>query len=213
MPRKNIVCFGDSNTHGFDIETGWRFEKEERFTGILEKMLGEEYTLYEEGLNGRTTVFDDVLYESLAGIDAISMVLQTHEPLDLLILMLGTNDTKARFCASPQDISRGLERVIEKAKASKAWRREARILVLAPAIIGEHYKKGPFAKAMGEGCDEKSKELPRLFRDMARRNRVDFLDINQIEGISTHRIDGLHLTKESHKALAEALTKWVKEQL
>lgn len=106
--KKHIVCFGDSNTHGYCAETNGRFDEMKRWTGLLQKKLGEEYLICEEGLNGRTSSFQDPLSEGLAGLDYILPCLLSHEPVDLLILMLGTNDTKERFSVSPECIVQGL---------------------------------------------------------------------------------------------------------
>ena len=95
--KKTIVCFGDSNTHGYCSETGGRFDDTQRYPCLLEKYLGEGYIVREEGLSGRTTVFEDPLFEGLSGLSAIFSCLMSHEPVDLLIIMLGTNDTKERF--------------------------------------------------------------------------------------------------------------------
>ncbi len=101
--KKHIVCFGDSNTHGYcadpkDTEThADRFSENERWTCLLQKALGDEYYVIEEGLSGRTTVFDDALHEKMSGLDSIYSCLMSHEPVDLLIIMLGTNDCKERF--------------------------------------------------------------------------------------------------------------------
>ena len=114
--EKIIVCFGDSNTHGYNNKTGGRFDKNTRWPMVLQRLLGEEYLIREEGLSGRTTVFDDPLHESLSGVDVIRPILLTHEPVSLLIIMLGTNDVKERFSATPENISRGLDRLIKKAQ-------------------------------------------------------------------------------------------------
>ena len=109
--KKHIVCFGDSNTHGYcadpaDTEThSDRFSESERWTCLLQKALGEDYYVIEEGLSGRTTVFDDPLHEKMSGLDSIYSCLMSHEPVDLLILMLGTNDCKERFHANPAAIA------------------------------------------------------------------------------------------------------------
>ena len=120
--KKHIVCFGDSNTHGYCAETNGRFDETKRWTGLLQKKLGEEYLICEEGLNGRTSSFQDPLSEGLAGLDYILPCLLSHEPVDLLILMLGTNDTKERFSVSPECIVQGLRRVVEKAANAGCWR-------------------------------------------------------------------------------------------
>ena len=98
--KKHIVCFGDSNTHGYCAMNDGRFDENERWTCLLQKELGEDYLILEEGLSGRTTCFNDPLFEGLSGLDYIYPCLMSHEPVDLLIIMLGTNDTKERFGAS-----------------------------------------------------------------------------------------------------------------
>ena len=105
--KNHIVCFGDSNTHGYCADPNDtadhtdRFTEDERWTCLLQKALGEDYLVLEEGLSGRTTVFRDPLHECMSGLDVIYSTLMSHEPVDLLIIMLGTNDTKERFNASP----------------------------------------------------------------------------------------------------------------
>ena len=106
----NILCFGDSNTHGYNPKDTTRFEKNIRWTGILQNLLGEKDYVIEEGLSGRTTVFEDPINEGLCGLNYIVPCLMTHEPVDLLIIMLGTNDTKERFGANADVISLGLTR-------------------------------------------------------------------------------------------------------
>ena len=115
MNQKNILCFGDSNTHGYNSKTGGRFTVEERWTKLLQRKLGDDYYVIEEGLSGRTTSFDDPVFEGLSGLNAIYPCMMTHEPLDLVIIMLGTNDTKDRFNANGFIIGKGLERLTQKA--------------------------------------------------------------------------------------------------
>ena len=91
--KKHIVCFGDSNTHGYCAMNDGRFDENERWTCFLQKNLGEDYLVLEEGLSGRTTCFNDPLFEGLSGLDYIYPCLMSHEPVDLLVIMLGTNDT------------------------------------------------------------------------------------------------------------------------
>ena len=105
--KKHILCFGDSNTHGYCADPAdcadsalARFNEDERWTRLLQKQLGEEYLVIEEGLSGRTTSFDDPVYEHLSGMDYIYPCLKSHEPISLLMIMLGTNDTKERIGAN-----------------------------------------------------------------------------------------------------------------
>ena len=97
---KNILCFGDSNTYGL-IPFGGRLDEHTRWTRVLSSLLGKDYWIHEEGLNGRTTGLDDPVWPGRNALDYLDLCLETHEPLDLTILMLGTNDLK--ICFSPPD--------------------------------------------------------------------------------------------------------------
>ncbi len=205
--KKTIVCFGDSNTHGYDAATGGRFAADVRWPGVLQAILGEEYLVREEGLSGRTCVFDDPLFEGLSGLEAIGPVLLTHEPVDQLIIMLGTNDTKQRFSATAPNIAKGLERLLTKAKnRTDAWKDgEPRILVICPPPIGAGYRTSSCGEEMGDGCDVKSLALPDLYEDIAKRLGCDFLDAGAVPGIVMNDLDFMHLTAASHRKLAEAV--------
>ena len=211
--KKHIVCLGDSNTHGYCAEPwdcadhGERFNEDERWTCLLQKALGSEYLVLEEGLGGRTTVFDDPLTEGLSCLDLIFPVLKSHKPVDLLIVMLGTNDTKERFCVSAACIAQGMERLLVKAKNTECWTTEPNILLICPPHIGEGLYDGPFGDTMGAGCVEKSRSLAPFYADVARRRRCAFLDA---EGIAEfNRTDCMHLTRKGHSDLAAALAELV----
>ena len=214
--KKHIVCFGDSNTHGYCSDPadcadgGDRFNENERWTCLLQKTLGEDYLVIEEGLSGRTTVFPDPLQESISGLDAIYSCLMSHEPVDLLILMLGTNDAKERFGANAACIGFGMERLVAKAKTVEAWRGgKPNILVICPPHIGDGILDHPFIVTMGRDCLEKTRELAPCYRDLAERQGCAFLDA---EGIAEfNRLDCMHLTCRGHRQLAEALAALVPE--
>ncbi len=206
--KKTILCFGDSNTHGYNSSNNGRFTEEERWTCLLSKYLGEDYSVKEEGLSGRTTVFSDPLFEGLDGISYISPCLLTHEPIDLLIIMLGTNDTKERFSATPENIAKGLERLTQKAiSTTTAWRNTPNILLIVPLPIEVGYENTFVLGEMGKGCSEKSKVLASLYKEVADRNKCHFLDSASIEGMKMYPYDYMHLSKESHELLAYKLSK------
>ena len=112
--KTHILCLGDSNTHGYCADPndcadhGIRFNEEERWTCRLQKALGNEYLVTEEGLSGRTTVFVDPIHESMDALSVIYALLKSHEVIDLLIIMLGTNDVKERFGANAACIAAGM---------------------------------------------------------------------------------------------------------
>lgn len=204
--KKTIVCFGDSNTHGYRSEDGGRFSDTERYPGILQELLGSGYLVREEGLSGRTTVYDDPLFEGLNGLSAIFGCLMTHEPVDMLIIMLGTNDTKERFSSNAENIAKGMERLVKKAASTDAWRDgRPNILIVCPPPIGKGYETTFVTGEMGRGCVEKSKELAGFYEKTAALTGCHFLDAGKIPGIEMHPNDYMHLTKKSHRLLAEAL--------
>lgn len=212
--KKHIVCFGDSNTHGYCADPADcadhtdRFNEDERWTCLLQKRLGGGYHVLEEGLSGRTSVFPDPLHESMAGLDVIYSVLMSHEPVDLLIIMLGTNDTKERLGANAACISIGMERLIQKAQSVPAWRGgKPNILVICPPHIGEGMYNDPCGIPMGAGCPQKSRELAAWLEPAAKRLGCAFLDA---EGLAEfNRVDYMHLTRKGHAALAEKLAELV----
>lgn len=203
--KKHIVCFGDSNTHGYcadprdNADGGNRFNEDERWTCRLQKALGEAYLVTEEGLSGRTTVFQDPIHESMDGLSAIYSVLKSHEPVDLLVIMLGTNDTKERFCANAPTIGKGMERLVTKAKTVNCWGgKKPNILIVAPPAIQE----GFFDPVMGDDCREKSLATAQYLQEAARNTGCHFMDA---EGCEFNAIDHMHLTCAGHKELAHRL--------
>ncbi len=212
--RKHIVCFGDSNTHGYCADPadcadgGDRFNEEERWTCLLQKALGDGYLVLEEGLSGRTTVFPDPLHESMSGLDVIYSTLMTHEPVDLLIILLGTNDTKERLGANASVIGIGMERLVMKAKSVPCWRGgKPNILVVAPPHIGEGLYLRPEGGPMGAGCPEKSRGVAAYFAEAAERQGCAFLDA---EGVAEfNRIDCMHFSRLGHRQFVEKLTELV----
>ena len=203
---KTILCYGDSNTHGYNSSNMGRFSEKERWTCLLSNLLGDGYLVREEGLSGRTTSFEDPLFEGLNGYSLIYPCMLTHEPLDLLIVMLGTNDVKERFSATPENIAKGMERLVTKAQNTKeAWRKNPNILIIAPPPIEEGYRSSCISGEMGSSCVEKSKALAPLYEDVANRLGCHFLDAGTIPGICMYPYDYMHLSLESHRLLAEKL--------
>lgn len=109
---RRILCYGDSNTWGYDAAADDRFPEEVRWTGVLQQLLGEGFRVIEEGQPGRTTVWDDPIEEHRNGKTALYSVLESQSPVDLVVLMLGTNDLKPRFSLNAFDIAAGLERLV-----------------------------------------------------------------------------------------------------
>ena len=207
--KKHIVCFGDSNTHGYCADPadcadgGARFNESERWTCLLQKALGEEYLVLEEGLSGRTTVFADPLHESMDAVSVAYPVLMSHEPVDLLVIMLGTNDTKERFAANAAAIAVGMERLIQKCQSTPCWGAKGpNLLIVCPPPLGAGFHD----EVMGKGCVEKSVALPPYLKAVAERNGCAFFDAKDCE---MNGVDFTHLTKAGHAKLAQELARIV----
>lgn len=206
---KNILCFGDCNTFGKDMK-GNRYPRDVRWTGNVQKQLGEDYYMIEEGLEGRTTVYDDPLQPHRCGLTALPISLLTHKPLDLVILALGTNDLKRYFRASSKDIAYGMEQLVQKVQISPGVGNNkgfAKILILAPAPVGEKISRSRSLEYDDESR-EKSMELAALYQAVAQRRGCFFLDAGQYAQVGS---DQLHLDQESHHKMAEVMTDKIRE--
>ena len=213
--KKHIVCLGDSNTHGYcadpadSADGGIRYNESERWTKVLQEKLGEAYLGVEEGLSGRTTCFDDPIHEGLSALDYLYPCLKSHEFVDLLIIMLGTNDTKDRFYATPACIALGMARLVKKAMATECWGdRKPNILVICPPPIGEGKLQSDVAPVMGSLCVEKSRQLAKLYKEQCGLIGCHFLDAGEL-GCEFNRVDYMHLTRKGHAQLASALAELV----
>ena len=209
--KKHILCLGDSNTHGYCADPkdcadgGIRFNEDERWTCRLQAALGSDYLVTEEGLSGRTTVFVDPVHESMDALSVLYPILKSHECIDLLIIMLGTNDVKERFAANEYVIGAGMERLIQRAKTIDCWgTQKPNLLVVAPPRIGDGFHDA----VMGNGCVERSRGVAEQFRIVAERNQVHFLNAADCE---FNQVDFMHLTRKGHAQLAEKLAALVPE--
>ena len=212
MNKKHIVCFGDSNTWGYNGENAARFDDDQRWPQLLQALLGDGYMVMEEGVNGRTAAFDDPLTEGLNGIAAIPPVLLAHQPIDLLILMLGTNDCKERFAASSYVITQCLRRLIVKARGLEVWRDAPRVLIMAPMVMDEKlYAIPDVLDGMGAGSVEKSRELPGRYRLLAEELGCGYLDSNAY--VHPNSFDYMHIAPECFPAFADAVAQAVRAML
>jgi lysophospholipase L1-like esterase len=198
---RRILCFGDSNTWGYDPATQERFDEATRWTGVLRVALGRDFTVIEEGLNGRTTVWNDPIEGHKNGHDYLVPCLESHRPLDLVVLMLGTNDLKRRFSLSAYDIAQGVAVLLRAIAYSAAGRdgQPPRTLLLAPPPTAT---LSNFAE-MFEGAGPKSLLLGQHYRVVAEQYHAAFLDTATI--IRTSDIDGIHLEPPEHTKLGRAV--------
>lgn len=206
---KTIVCFGDSNTWGYCPETQTRYGREERWTGILRNRLGEDFQIIEEGLNGRTTVWDDPIEGYKNGKEQIIPCLESHKPLDLVILMLGTNDLKNRFSVTGGEIAKGagsLVKIIQKLESGIKGAPPKVLLMAPPPII----ETDVFGDAFFGG-KKKSERFSEEYAKVASQRECAFLDTGTI--IHSSPVDGIHFDIKEHRILGEAVAKKIREIL
>jgi lysophospholipase L1-like esterase len=210
---KTVLCYGDSNTYGYNPSDGFRYPENVRWTGRLQKLLGDDYRVIEEGCNGRTTVFDDPIEGWKNGLIYLRPCLNSHKPVDIVIMMLGSNDLKESFHASPKDIADGAETLVKDIidfTGSKQGFVPVIILV-APPEIGEGIATSAFYGHFYENAIERSKQLPGLYKQVAEKNGCVF--VNAAEYIKPSKVDSLHLSPEGHAKLAEVLDRVVRESI
>lgn len=210
MSARTVLCFGDSNTHGtMAMRTATdrrRHPKEERWPTVMAEALGDGWDVVAEGHPGRTTVFDDPIEGTHKnGSRALMAILESHRPIDLVILMLGTNDLKYRFGVSAHDIALAVQRLVAEVRRSDCGPGGAapEVLIAAPVAVRE---TGIFTEVFAGGA-AKSAQLPDLLEGVARRQEVSFADLNAVASVDP--VDGVHLTAEAHAAIGALLAQAV----
>jgi lysophospholipase L1-like esterase len=221
MMRKTIVCFGDSNTWGFapelqpeDESYFGRYPEGVRWTSVLQEMLGTGYRIIEEGLNARTSIWDDVTWPDRNGLTYLRPCLNTHAPVDLVILMLGTNDLKVRISGYTPEIARAAG-VLVKAIQSGNDGPEGnapKVLLVSPILVGEELETAApdiYDELGRENARKNSKEFAKYFQAQAAQCNCYFLDAAKYA--EPGPVDAIHLDAANHRKLAVAFAEKVRE--
>ena len=200
---KEILCFGDSNTWGMVPGTDQRYPWGVRWTSILqEKLQNDGIRILEDGLVGRTTVYDDSYRHRPGrnGLEALPTILEAHRPLDGAIIMLGTNDCKACYGANGCQIAQGLEACLDLMLAEIA---ADKILVVAPIFLGEEVWKPEYDPEFDKKSVAVSKCLYQEYKFIAKKKNVQIIAGSDFAEPS--KIDNEHLNEEGHRALADGI--------
>lgn len=211
---KHILCYGDSNTFGFDgrkMADGdfrARYDRNTRWTGLLSQMLGEDYEVIDEGMGGRTTVFDDPLVPGRNGLTFLNVAVESHEPLDLVLVMLGTNDLRDPFPTSETVCEEAMEYLIRRLKEilAESLNPACRILIVSPVCVTKN-KYGSFCYDYSEKALLLAPKLAAIYQRIAERQGCFFADAN--EWCTIDENDGVHLNPQGHRAVAEQLAKLI----
>ncbi len=205
-----ILCYGDSNTYGYDPRDGFRYPLSVRWTGLLQQELGPAYRVIEEGCNGRTTVYDDPVDNWKNGLSYLKPSLNSHKPVDIVILMLGSNDLKEVFHLTPAEIAEGaatLVRTIQEFTEEKQVF-QPRIILVSPPEIGPGIRNSVFYGRFQEDAVARSRQFPAYYQEVARKYGCSYQ--NAAEWVRASEIDSLHLDPEGHRIMAEKLAEAVR---
>jgi lysophospholipase L1-like esterase len=207
---KTVLFYGDSNTWGYDPATRGRFDIHTRWAGVARALLGGDWHVIEEGLGGRTTVWDDPIEGYKNGREYLIPCLNTHKPLDVVCIMLGTNDAKMRFSLPACDIAAGAGVLAEIALKSDAGRDDG-----APAVV--LMSPPPFASLAGTrfvdmfaGGEAKSREFARHYSLVAAELGCRFVDVGEI--VQSSPLDAIHYEASEHRKLGEFMAAYLREQ-
>ena len=214
--KKRVLCFGDSNTWGLTPGTAERHPEDVRWTGVCQKLLGDDYIILEDGISGRTTVLDDPFYpDYLNGRKGLNYALMAQFPLDLVVLMLGTNDLKYTNAAMAAKGASELVRRIMNANSifacsTPVMRNGPRVLLVSPIEVHEQMAERQLF-CFPAISREESLKFPVLYKQVADLRGCHYLNAADYAEPST--VDCVHMTSESHARLGAAIADKVREIL
>jgi len=205
-----ILCYGDSNTWGYISGSNHnRYLSSQRWTGVLQSLLGYSYFVIEEGLNSRTLISNDDRpgKEGKNGYEYLIPCIDTHDPIDIVVLMLGTNELKSVYNKTPEEIGFILENHFVKTiltRKSQFLENFPKLILVCPPLVNENTD---YCKNKYEGANEKAKKLNEIYKSIAEKYKCNFVDNDKL----TVGIDGVHLDEASHKILAEKIFNEIKK--
>lgn len=204
---KQILCFGDSNTFGYIPQSHGRYPWGVRWTSILNEELGlDKYRVIEEGLVGRTTIFEDPLRDGRCGVKSLPNILESHTPVDVVIVMLGTNDCKTVYGASAEVIGKRISKLIRQIRANT---KTSEILIISPIHLGNHVWHSEYDPEFSAESIVVSEKLSSVYHKICKNENVYFLDAAIYAKPSNE--DHEHLNAEGHRSLAHAVLNKVYE--
>lgn len=205
---KKILCFGDSNTYGFIPQSGLRYDKNTRWTGVLQSLCGSDFSIIEGGCNNRTAFVDNPAGAEQTGYKILPEYF-TKDYFDIVVLAIGINDLQLFFKPTLKEFEQGIEKLI---KITKDLSPNAKIILVCPSKLDlAGIKSSVFSFQFDEISVEKSYHLPQIYKSLADKHNCGFVDLNKVTEVSP--LDGLHFSAESHKTIAENLYKNLKQTI
>lgn len=199
---KKIICYGDSNTFGFNPSNALRYNNSERWSGIIKNELKQSYDVIEEGLNNRCGFTDNPQGELYCALIHLPKLLNKFSDIDILILAIGTNDLQFLFNISFDEIKEGLINLINISKT-----KVKHIILIPPVIMNNNIINGYFKFQFDILSIEKAKKANEIYRKIAKQYNCFIFDFNEF--VHPSDIDGLHYNKEEHKLIASKLKNFI----
>lgn len=203
-----ILCIGDSNTWGYDPVDGFRHKN--RWTRVLASLM-PEHEIIEEGLNGRTILSIDPYMPERCLIQNLKLILMSHKPVDMVILMVGSNELKNIFPCTAKYIAQGIEECVKIVLDKDMWDRfnVPKLLVVSPILIRDEMvtNGGAFAMEFDETSVRESKLLAGEFKNVCEKYQIEFMDAAKYAKASL--VDNLHMDEENHMKLGHAIYKMI----
>lgn len=202
--KQTIICYGDSNTYGFNPETLGRYKKKQRWTGILSDLLGNNFNVIEEGCNNRTGFYNNKEGYILSGALYIKECLKTNPTADIFIFALGTNDLQKFYNFNEQIIKNGLENYLKTIKDKNP---NTKIIIISPIQLKKDIINGSFRFLFSENSIINSSKIRRIYKDFAAENNIELFVLDNI--VSPSKTDGLHYSEKAHEIIAKNLSELI----
>lgn len=204
---KKILLFGDSNTFGYRPDRGGRYHADIRWAGIVAQHYRQKgIEVLEEGLSGRAALFDDTIHDIKKGVSVFPAILQKDGPVDLVVIMLGTNDCKIRFHATAQQIAEGIGQLVEQVLDYEKTqsKHDTRILIMSPILLGKGVGEPGFDLDFDGHSEQVAQHLAGEMKKIADRYHCEFLAASEYAKPSA--LDREHMDEQEHAKLAAAVT-------
>ncbi len=203
---KKIICYGDSNTFGYDPSGGLRYDENTRWTSVLQKNLGAEYEVINEGECDRTGFVDNPKGFSFSAQRHFPKIISKFNDIDLIILWVGTNDLQFQYDIGFNAVENGLEKLIRIAKE-----KSKHVIIIPSVILSEKVLEGPFNFQFDETSIGKSRKIGRIYKKLSNLNYCEYFDVNKF--VNPTDTDGLHYDENAHKIIGEKLTNRIQKIL
>lgn len=206
---KNILCFGDSNTWGYNPANKMRFPEGIRWTSLLQNRLGSKgINIIEEGLCGRTTIFEDATRPGRKGIDSLPDIFSKYSDVDYVILMLGTNDCKKYNNTTPKKIANGIEKCLD---TITKYVSADNILLISPILLGEDVWKEEYDPEFDIHSVKVSKGLKEVYYQLSKKKGVHFLAASDY--VQPSKVDQEHMNISGHRTFASVVSRYITDYI